>query len=244
MAAAGGNGRFVNEDWKRDVDAVVLNRRLGRPGCFPRKPARHKLFHVGVCEIRFFRHRVHGNRDAQPRRTDLVEPYFLERQSAGPRNRRNAPLVGAHDDDRLVQVEVGSALTQRRLSQDLLHLTGGSPFLSALTSTNQITIDFSGAALAAGQLYRGGFFTDIPTDTSLVSNAAFVYLGLNGFDVHFYGFVTENSANFESGVVLNGGVLQCDIEGTGSTVPDTASSLLLLSLALVPLLGLQRRRLS
>jgi autotransporter-associated beta strand protein len=127
---------------------------------------------------------------------------------------------------------------------DLIHLTAGSPFFSALTSTNQITIDFTGAALAAGQLYRGGFFTDTATDTSFVSNAAFVYLGLNGFDVHFDGFVTENSANFASGVVLNGSVLQFDIEGTGSTVPDTASSLLLLSLALVPLLGLQRRRVS
>jgi autotransporter-associated beta strand protein len=127
---------------------------------------------------------------------------------------------------------------------DLLHLTGGSPFLSALTSTNQITIDFTGTALAAGQLYRGGFFTDIPSDTSLVSNATFVYLGLNGFDVHFDGFVAENSANFENGLVLNGSVLQFNIEGTGSTVPDTASSLLLLSLALVPLLGLKCRRIN
>jgi autotransporter-associated beta strand protein len=152
--------------------------------------------------------------------------------------------AGINFDFEFTQIGSPTYSNAANSGNDLLHLTGGSPFLSALTSTNQITIDFSGAALAAGQLYRGGFFTDIPTDTSLVSNAAFVYLGLNGFDVHFDGFVTENSANFESGVVLNGSVLQFDIEGTGSTVPDTASSLLLLSLALVPLLGLQRRRVS
>jgi hypothetical protein len=122
----------------------------------------------------------------------------------------------------------------------LLHLTSATPFLSALDSSNQITIDFSGAALAADQLYRGGFFTDVAIDSSFVTDATFVYHGLHGFDVHFDGFVTENSAAFASGTVLNGRVLQFDIEGAHS-VPDRASSLLLLSFTLIPLLVCRTR---
>ena len=43
---------------------------------------------------------------------------------------------------------------------DFLHLTGATPFASALTSANVITVDFSGASLSAGEIFRGGFFTD------------------------------------------------------------------------------------
>jgi autotransporter-associated beta strand protein len=120
---------------------------------------------------------------------------------------------------------------------DLLHLTGLDPFTSSLTSGNVITIDFTGATLEAGQFYRGGFFTDVPTDTSVLADATFVYLGLDGFDIQFDGFVTELNADFASGGVFNGSVMQFDIKGagSGSTVPEAGSSLLLLFLALVPL---------
>jgi autotransporter-associated beta strand protein len=119
---------------------------------------------------------------------------------------------------------------------DVLRLTDITPFTMALTSSNQITIDFSGASLAAGQLYRGGFFTDTPTATSLVSGATFLYTGTGGFTVNFDGFVTELSAAFASGTVLNGTVLQFDISGEGTSpppVPDPSSTwtLLLLSLS-------------
>ena len=40
---------------------------------------------------------------------------------------------------------------------DVLRLTDLVPFTSALTSANQITIDFTGATLAAGEVFRGGF---------------------------------------------------------------------------------------
>ena len=78
------------------------------------------------------------------------------------------------------------------------------------------------------------------TDTSEVSNATFLYTGLNGFTVHFDGFVTEAEALFASGTVINGSVLQFDIVGGGGgsgTVPDAGSSLLLLGLALTGLVG-------
>ena len=128
---------------------------------------------------------------------------------------------------------------------DVLRLTDSMPFTMSLTPSNQITIDFSGASLAAGQFYRGGFFTDITdtaTATSLVSGASFLYTGTGGFTVNFDGFVTEPSAAFASGTVLNGTVLQFDISGTGNgggpTVPDTAPTLALLLLSLSATFGL------
>ena len=123
---------------------------------------------------------------------------------------------------------------------DLLYLTGLIPYTTALTSANQITIDFTGASLAAGEVFRGGFFADTPTDTSEVSDATFLYTGLNGFTVHFDGFVTEAVAAFASGTVINGTVLEFDITGTGnggggSTVPDSGTSVLMFGLGLARL---------
>jgi len=116
----------------------------------------------------------------------------------------------------------------------------------SLTAGNQITVDFSGASLAAGQLYRGGFFTDTATATSVVGDATFLYAGLNGFTAHFDGFVTEPVADFAGGTIFNGTILQFDISGEGnggdgggeSTVPDTASTLALLLLSLLAMFGL------
>jgi hypothetical protein len=105
--------------------------------------------------------------------------------------------------------------------------------LSALTSANQITIDFSGASLSANEIFRGGFFTDVASASSLVGAANFVYIGTDGFAVHFDGFVTESSADFAGGPVLNGSVLQFNISG-GNTVPDASSTWLLLCLVSAP----------
>ena len=122
---------------------------------------------------------------------------------------------------------------------------GGTPvgaFTVPCRNSNQITIDFSGASLAAGQLYRGGFFTDTATDTSLVSGATFLYTGTGGFTVNFDGFVTEPIAAFASAPVINGTVLEFDISGEGNgggpTVPDTAPTLALLLLSLSATFGL------
>jgi hypothetical protein len=126
---------------------------------------------------------------------------------------------------------------------DVLRLTDSTPFTLALTSGNQITIDFSNASLVAGQLYRGGFFTDTATATSLVSGANFLYTGTGGFTVNFDGFVTEAAAAFASGTVLNGTVLQFDISGSGtSPVPDASSSGTLLLLGLTATFGLNLLR--
>jgi autotransporter-associated beta strand protein len=127
---------------------------------------------------------------------------------------------------------------------DVLRLTDTTPFTMSLTAGNQITVDFSGASLVAGQLYRGGFFTDTATATSVVSDATFLYAGLNGFTVHFDGFVTEPMADFAGGTVVNGTVLQFDISGEGnggggSTVPETAPTLALLMLSLSVTFGLR-----
>ena len=127
---------------------------------------------------------------------------------------------------------------------DVLHLTGATPFSAPLTSANQITIDFSGASLAAGEIFRGGFFTDVATPTSEVNNATFSYVGLNGFTVNFDGFVTEPSAAFASGTVLNGTVLEFDITGTGNggggaTVPDHSSTLPLFLIGISTVIGIQ-----
>lgn len=116
---------------------------------------------------------------------------------------------------------------------DVLHLMDLVPFTSALTFDNQITIDFSGATLAADQLYRGGFFVDGAIDPSLIDRATFLYLGLNGFSVQFDGFVTEAMADFAGGAITNGEVLQFEIEKGTSTVPDWSPSWLLLALALL-----------
>ena len=114
---------------------------------------------------------------------------------------------------------------------DLIRLTDGTPFLSALTSANQITIDFSGASLSAGEIFRGGFFTDVVSASSLVGAANFLYIGTGSFTVHFDGFVTEPSADFAGGTVLNGSVLQFNIK-SGNNVQDPSSTWILLLLGL------------
>ena len=111
-----------------------------------------------------------------------------------------------------------------------------APLTALLTSANQITIDFSEASLTDGQIYRGGFFTDSSIDSSMVDGASFLYLRLNGFDVQFDGFVTEAMADFAGGTVLNGEILQFEINGT-SSVPDWSPSGLLLTLGVLLLLG-------
>ena len=123
---------------------------------------------------------------------------------------------------------------------DLLHLTAATPFLTPLTSANQITIDFSGASLATGEVFRGGFFTNTPSATSEVNNATFIYEGLKGFTVNFDGFVTEPVADFPSGSI-GGTVLEFDISGTGTTVPDTSSTGPLLLLGLAATFGVHLR---
>jgi PEP-CTERM motif len=98
-------------------------------------------------------------------------------------------------------------------------------------------------------LFRGGFFTDAPTLTSMVSGADFLYTGTDGFTVNFDSFVSEPMATFAGGTVVDGTVLEFDISGTGTgggggtQVPEpTTFSLLGLGLAGLGLVRLRARR--
>jgi len=65
----------------------------------------------------------------------------------------------------------------------------------------------------------------------VVNAASFIYIGTDGFTVHFDGFGTEPSADFAGGTLLNGSVLQFKIQ-SGNSVPDTSSTWILLLLGL------------
>ena len=100
---------------------------------------------------------------------------------------------------------------------DVLHLAGATPFKFALTSANTITLDFTGQILHAGQIYYGGFFSDSAVAGSMVDHATFVYTGVNGAIVQFEGLVTVPSANFATGTVANGEVMEFEV------VPEPSS---------------------
>jgi hypothetical protein len=121
---------------------------------------------------------------------------------------------------------------------DVLHLTDTVPFVLSLTAANTVTLDFSGATLVAGQTYLGGFFTNAAVDNSLLSNATFVYLGLNGGVVQYDGLVTQSSAGFATGTVSNGEVMEFKI----IAVPEPGSGSLALFGCLGLLLGRRKRR--
>ena len=119
---------------------------------------------------------------------------------------------------------------------DVLHLTDPStPLLSALTSANTITVDFSGATLSLGQTYLGGFFTDAVVPDATVNQATFDYTGLNGASVQYEGLVTEPSAAYATGTVTNGEVMEFQV------TPEPGSAALL-ALGTGAVLGWRRRR--
>ena len=111
---------------------------------------------------------------------------------------------------------------------DVLHLTGATPLVSALTSASTITVDFTGLVLQSGQIYYGGFFTDAAIANSMVQNATFSYTGLGGAVVQFEGMTTVASAPFVTGTVSNGEVMQFDVT-QGPPVPAAPPWALLLA---------------
>ena len=112
---------------------------------------------------------------------------------------------------------------------DVLHLTDPTPYKFALTSANTITADFTGLTLTQGEIFYGGFFTDAAIDGSMIGSANFVYTGLNGATVQYEGLVTVPSADFASGTVTNGKVMEFSV----TAVPEPNAGALLGAGALV-----------
>jgi len=91
---------------------------------------------------------------------------------------------------------------------DVVHITGATPFAFSLTSANKITLDFTGLILTQGETFYGGFFTDATIDPSAISGANFVYTGLNGATIDYEGLVTVPEADFASGTVYGGETME------------------------------------
>jgi hypothetical protein len=88
---------------------------------------------------------------------------------------------------------------------DVLHITGATPFTVAMTGSNSVTIDFSAitGSLADGQTYLGGFFLDSGTSAT-IGTPAIGYTGTGTFSIVYEGLVNVSSAGFTSGTVGNG----------------------------------------
>ena len=81
---------------------------------------------------------------------------------------------------------------------DVLRLTGATPFTSALDADNIVTIDFSAVTLSIGDVYRGGFYADSGDFLTSINSAAFNFIGV---DPEFYIMISTAQvlANFPGG---------------------------------------------
>jgi autotransporter-associated beta strand protein len=104
---------------------------------------------------------------------------------------------------------------------DLIQITGGTPFSQALTAGNGINIYFSGAALFTGSTavqYQGGFFTDQSASfASSISSATYNYYFANASGTNSY-----NGANYYSKAQYESLVLLTNMSITVTTVAQTA----------------------
>ncbi|NBW87150.1 MAG: PEP-CTERM sorting domain-containing protein, partial [Planctomycetia bacterium] len=87
---------------------------------------------------------------------------------------------------------------------DVLRLTGGSPFASALSSGNAVNIYFTPGALALGTL-SGGFYTGTQADfLSSISGATFNYFVQDSGGAYSYnGQAYKTLADFSPGTTVN-----------------------------------------
>jgi len=106
---------------------------------------------------------------------------------------------------------------------DLIQITGGTPFSQALAAGNGINIYFSGAALFTGSTavqYQGGFFTDQSASfASSISGATYNYYFANGSGSTIY-----NGANYYTKAQYETAVLSSNLMTiTVTTVAQTAN---------------------
>lgn len=108
---------------------------------------------------------------------------------------------------------------------DLLHLTGATPFTIALGSGNVITLDFTGLALEAGQTFYGGIFADSALADSMLNGATFNFTGLNGATMQYDGLAPVSEADFATGTVTNGEVMKFEVAQPVPAAPAWALAL-------------------
>ena len=89
---------------------------------------------------------------------------------------------------------------------DVIRITGGTPFSQALAAGNGINIYFSGAALFTGSTavqYQGGFFTDRSASfASSISSATYTYYFANASGTNSYNGVSYyTKAQYETAVL-------------------------------------------
>lgn len=121
-------------------------------------------------------------------------------------------------------------------TNDILRLTGETPFGGILDSDNEIRLFIDGVNLGAGQVFQGGFFTDVAVDfASQIQNATtLVYVQTPGGSVMYNGLAYDplgsvfsistvsKSLNFGSGMV-DGQIVEFMI------VPEPSTGLLILA---------------
>ena len=117
---------------------------------------------------------------------------------------------------------------------DVLRLTGATPFTSALTGSNTVTVNFTGATPLRGQIYLGGFYTDSGSYLLSVQNAHFTYSGLGSGEDVVVG-MTPASASFGGGPAVNGYI-------TEFTITPEPGRVLLLAMGMAGMLLRRRRR--
>jgi autotransporter-associated beta strand protein len=119
----------------------------------------------------------------------------------------------------------GTAPTYNNASNsvnDVIQITGATPFSQALAAGNGVFIYFSGAALFTGSTavqYKGGFFTDQSASfASAITNATYNYYFANS-----NGPTTYNGASYYNKAQYESLVLGTNMSITVTTVAQTAS---------------------
>ncbi|HBJ87113.1 MAG TPA: hypothetical protein DDZ88_25285, partial [Verrucomicrobiales bacterium] len=106
---------------------------------------------------------------------------------------------------------------------DVLRLSSLTPFLSALSDDNTITLDFSGLTLGSGDVLLGGFYTDNGGDFfSQIQFADFQFVGLDP-DLEILISTVAYTADFGSGIV-NGRITQFTVASIGAMLTPASIS--------------------